>query len=67
VKKNPPTVPQLDLQTSSSSIPGFSLAKDGERGWLSKVRTKYRETVGRWKDIESGFYSNGSPNEDLEN
>jgi hypothetical protein len=51
----------------SSSIPGFSLAKDGERGWLSKVRTKYRETIVRWKDIESGFYSNGSPNEDLEN
>jgi hypothetical protein len=57
----------MDLQILSSSIPGFSLAKDGERGWLSKMHTKYRETVVRWKDIESGFYSNSSPNEDLEN
>jgi hypothetical protein len=31
------------------------------------MRIKYIETVGRWKDTESGFYSNGSPNEDLEN
>jgi hypothetical protein len=30
------------------------------------VHTRYTETVGEWKGIESDFYSNGSPNEDLE-
>jgi len=39
------------------SIPDFSLTKD---------RETYREAVGGWKDIESDFYSNGSPNDDLE-
>jgi len=36
------------------SIPDFSLTKD---------REPYREAVGGWKDIESDFYSNGSPND----
>jgi len=30
------------------------------------VDTRYRETIGEWKGIESDFYSNGSPGEDLE-
>jgi len=28
--------------------------------------TRYRKVVGEWKDIESDFYADGSPNGDLE-
>ena len=28
---------------------------------------RYREFVGGWKDTKTDFYSNGSPNNDLEN
>jgi hypothetical protein len=28
--------------------------------------TKYRKAVEGWNDIQSEFYSNGSPNDDLE-
>jgi hypothetical protein len=45
------TIPILD----------FSLAKNREREWLSRVRTKYRKTVDEWKDIECDFYANDSP------
>jgi hypothetical protein len=37
-----------------------------ERGCLSKLRTRYRKAVGEYKYIESDFYSNGSPNDDLD-
>ena len=47
-------------------ISGFSLAKNRRREWLSRVRTRYRKTVGEWKDIENDFYANDSPNDDLE-
>jgi hypothetical protein len=30
------------------------------------VRTRYRKVVGELKDIESDFYGNDSPNDDLE-
>jgi hypothetical protein len=43
----------------------FSLGKDGERGWLSKLCTRYRKVVGEYKDIEN-FYSNDTPSDDLE-
>jgi hypothetical protein len=49
------------------SILDFSLAKDGERGRLSRVCTRYKKSVRGYKDIESDFYSNDSPNDDLEN
>jgi hypothetical protein len=45
-----------------SSVSDFSLAKDGEWGWLSRVRTRYREVVREGKHIESELYSNGSLN-----
>ena len=43
----------------------FLQAKHGERGWLYRLHTRYRKTVGVYKD-ENDFYSNDSPNEDLE-
>jgi hypothetical protein len=36
---------QLDLQILASSIPGFPLAKDRERGLISKMRTRYKELL----------------------
>jgi hypothetical protein len=41
------------------------LAKDRKREWLSRVQTRYRKTVGEWKDIKNDFYANDSPNDDL--
>jgi len=35
-------------------------------GWLSKLRTRYTKAVGEYKNIEKDFYSNDSPNNDLE-
>jgi hypothetical protein len=56
----------LDIQISISFVPDFLLAKDGERGWLSRLGTRYKKAVGEYKDIENDFYSNDSPNDDLE-
>ena len=56
----------MDHQIHTSSILDFSLAKDGERGWLSRVRTRYRKAVEGYKDIENNFYSNDFLNDDLE-
>jgi hypothetical protein len=42
------------------------LAEDGERGWLSRLSTRYQIDVGEYKDIENNFYSNDPPNDDLE-
>jgi len=30
------------------------------------VRTRYKKVVGSFKDIQSDFYSNDSPNDDLD-
>jgi hypothetical protein len=46
---------------------GFLASQDGERGWLSRLRTRYRKVVGEYKDIESNFYSNDSLHDDLDN
>jgi hypothetical protein len=64
MKKYTPIASSVGYQISS--IPAFSLAKDGERWWLSKLRTRYTKVVGGHKDIENNFYSNDSPNNDLE-
>lgn len=32
----------------------------------NRVRMRYRKAVGEGKDIESDFYGNDSPNDDLE-
>ena len=42
------------------------IAKDREKGWLSRLHTRYRKIVGKYKDMENNFYSNDSPNDDLE-
>jgi len=67
VKKYPLTVSSIGYQIYTFSILDFSLAKDEERGWLSRLRTRYGKAVGDHRDIESDFYSNDSPNVDLEN
>ena len=54
------------IQIYAFSISDFSLVKNKRREWLSRVHMRYRKTVGEWKDIESGFYTNDSPNDDLE-
>ena len=41
-------------------------SKDGEPEWFSRLHTKYRKVVGKYKDIENDFYSNDSLNDDLE-
>jgi len=56
----------MAIQIWSFSIPNFSLAKNRKREWLSRVRMRFRKTVGEWKDIENGFYASDSLNEDLE-
>lgn len=53
------------LQILSFSVPSFSLAKDGERGSFSKVCERYREAIRAWKDLETDFYLNDSPNDNL--
>ena len=45
----------------------FFLAKYSRWEWLSRVRMRYRKTVGEWKDTENDIYANDSPNNDLEN
>jgi len=42
------------------------LTKDGEQGWIFKLHTRYRKAVGKYKDMKNNFYSNDSPNDDLE-
>jgi hypothetical protein len=49
------------------SILYFSLAKNRRREWFFRVYTRYRKIIGEWKDIESEFYANDSPNDDLTN
>jgi hypothetical protein len=49
------------------SISNFSLAKDKERGWLFRLCTEYRKSVGEYTDVEIDFYSNNSLNDDLDN
>jgi hypothetical protein len=44
----------------------FSLSKYKKREWLSRVQTRYKKVIGDWKDIENDFYTNGSPNDNLE-
>ena len=66
VKKYPLTVSSIGYQIYTFSILDFSLAKDEERGWLSRLRTRFRKAVGEYKDIENDFYWNDSPNDDLE-
>ena len=56
----------LVIRICPSSIPYFSLVKDRKRKWLSWLHTRYRETIEDQKDIEIDFYSNDSPNSDLE-
>ena len=56
----------MAIQIWSFSIPNFSLAKNRKRESLSRVRMRFRKTVGEWKDIENGFYASDSLNEDLE-
>jgi hypothetical protein len=51
---------------TSSSIPDFSLAKDGGQGWLSRVQATYRKVVGKYKDVEKNVCSTDYPNDDLE-
>ena len=57
---------QLDIQKEISSIADFSLAKDGERGWHSRLCTRYRKVVREYINIENDFYSNDSLNDNLE-
>ena len=52
--------------STASFILDFSLVKNKRQEWLSKVRMRYRKTVGEWKNIERDFYVNDSPNDDLE-
>ena len=44
----------------------FSLGKDGERDWHSRLCTRYIKVVGEYTDIENDFYSNDFLNDDLE-
>jgi hypothetical protein len=44
----------------------LSLAKDGEWLWLSRLCTRYRNVVKKYKDVEHDLYSNDFTNDDLE-
>lgn len=39
----------------------FSLDKNRKQEQLSKVHTRYKKTVEKWRDIENDFYANTSP------
>jgi hypothetical protein len=56
----------LVTQIYRYSILDFLLAKNRKREWLSGVQTRYRKTIEEWKYMESDFYTNDSPNDDLE-
>ena len=66
MRKYSPAASIIGYQIYTSSILNFSPAKDGERGWLSRVRTRYRKAVRECKDIGNDFYSNNSLNDDLD-
>jgi hypothetical protein len=44
----------------------FFANKNRRLEWLSRVCTRYRKTDGKQKDIESDFYANDSPNNNLD-
>ena len=48
---------------TASSILDFSLVKNRRQEWLSRVRMRYRKTVGEWKYIENDFYVNDPLND----
>jgi hypothetical protein len=66
MKNYPPTGSPNDHPNIVIFYFRFSLAKYRRREWLSRVRIRCRKTVGEWKDIESDFYAEDSPNNDLE-
>jgi len=64
VEKYPPTSSSIGYPNIDILYSVFLLAKDRERGWLSRLRTRYRKAVGEYKDIEDDFYSNDCLNDD---
>jgi len=61
MKKYPPIVSSIGYLNIN-----ILYSKDGEPEWFSRLHTKYRKVVRKYKDIENDFYSNDSLNGDLE-
>ena len=53
----------MAIQILTPFILGFSLVKYRKCEWLSRVQTRYRKSCEDWKNIESGFNTNGSLND----
>jgi hypothetical protein len=66
IKKYLPTYSSIGYPNIAIFYSRFLLTKNKKREWLYRVQTRYRKIVGVWEDIESNFYVNDSPNDDLE-